>query len=61
MQKKCLETVAEKVISNVATSTPETIVNTNNLFSDDEDIVDLFGPSKNQESNKKVRSQNNHY
>lgn len=56
MQKKCLETVAPRVISNVATSTPETAVNTNNLFSDDEDIVDLFGPSKNQESNKKVKS-----
>lgn len=56
IQKKCLETVAPRVISNVATSTPETAVNTNNLFSDDEDITDLFGPSKNQEPNKKVRS-----
>lgn len=53
IQKKCLETVAPRVTSNVATSTPETAVNTNNLFSDDEDIDDLFGPSKNQEPNKK--------
>lgn len=45
----------------MATSTPETAVNTNNLFSDDEDIDDLFGPSKNQEPNKKVRSQNNYH
>lgn len=38
----------------MTTSTPETNVNTN-LFSDDEDVGDLFGSSKHQQLNKKVR------
>ncbi|CAL7951506.1 unnamed protein product [Xylocopa violacea] len=51
-QKKYLNTVAPVVSGNVATSTPETNVNTTNLFSDDEDS-DLFASSKNQQSSKK--------
>ncbi|CAK9831419.1 WASH complex subunit 2, partial [Anthophora retusa] len=50
-QKKYLDTIAPA--SNIATSTPETNVNSANLFSDDEDVGDLFGSSKNQPSNKK--------
>ncbi|OAD54397.1 WASH complex subunit FAM21, partial [Eufriesea mexicana] len=51
-QKKYLEIVAPTLISNVATSTPETNVNTTNLLNVDEDD-DLFGSSKNQQPNKK--------
>ncbi|CAK9816256.1 WASH complex subunit 2 [Anthophora quadrimaculata] len=50
-QKKYLDTIAPA--SNIATSTPETNVNSANLFSDDEDVGDLFGSSKNQLPNKK--------
>lgn len=51
-QKKFLDIVAP---THMATSTPDTDVNTTNLFSDDEDMGDLFGSSKNQPQNKKVR------
>ncbi|XP_015434595.1 PREDICTED: WASH complex subunit FAM21 [Dufourea novaeangliae] len=51
-QKKFLDTVAPSVISNRATSTPETNANNSNLFSDD-DEDDLFGSFKNPVSNKK--------
>ncbi|XP_048266620.1 WASH complex subunit 2 isoform X2 [Bombus terrestris] len=44
--------IASSVTSNMTTSTPETNVNTN-LFSDDEDVGDLFGSSKHQQLNKK--------
>lgn len=53
-QKKYLEIVAPTLISNVATSTPETNVNTTDLLNVDEDD-DLFGSSKNQPPSKKVR------
>ncbi|XP_076548056.1 PWP1 homolog no child left behind isoform X2 [Osmia lignaria lignaria] len=49
-QKKFLDIVAP---THMATSTPDTDVNTTNLFSDDEDMGDLFGSSKNQPQNKK--------
>ncbi|XP_053971429.1 WASH complex subunit 2 [Hylaeus volcanicus] len=51
-QKKYLSTVTPAVTSQRVTSTPETNINNNNLFSDDEDDGDLFGPSKNQPPNK---------
>ncbi|XP_012136057.1 uncharacterized protein LOC100881233 isoform X2 [Megachile rotundata] len=51
-QKKYLDIVAPSVAGNVATSTPETNVNTTNLFSDDEDAGDLFKSSTNQSQSK---------
>ncbi|KOC64228.1 WASH complex subunit FAM21, partial [Habropoda laboriosa] len=54
-QKKYLDTITPA--GNIATSTPETNLNSANLFSDDEDVGDLFGSSKTESPNKKVRSQ----